>query len=60
MKTYSFKELVSKLSEVRSHEDLTAFCKAIDYSFQNGKITGKDNETLYNIVNYVVRREYVG
>lgn len=59
MKAYTFKDLVIKLSEVRSKENLEALCIDIDYSYQRDRITYKDNETLYNIINNVVKREYI-
>ena len=49
----TFKQLVEELSNVRTKEDLNRFCFQIDMSYQHGKITYKDNETLYRIVNNV-------
>ena len=56
----TFKQLVYELSEVRSKEDLNKLETEIYMSFTTGKITGKDNDALYNIINYVVKREYIG
>ena len=47
----SFKQLVVELSNVKTKEDLNRFCFQIDMSYQHGKITFQDNETLYRIVN---------
>ena len=49
----TFKQLVEELSNVKTKEDLNRFCFQIDMSYQHGKITFQDNETLYRIVNNV-------
>lgn len=49
----TFKQLVVELSNVRTKEDLNAFCADVDMSYQHDKITYQDNETLYRIVNHV-------
>lgn len=49
----SFKQLVVELSNVKTKEDLNQLCFQIDMSYQHGKITFQDNETLYRIVNNV-------
>lgn len=49
----TFKQLVVELSNVRTKEDLNPICFQIDMSYQHGKITYQDNETLYRIVNNV-------
>lgn len=56
----TFKQLVVELSNVRSKEDLNRFCFDIDMSYQHGKITYQDNETLYDIVRYVAADELRG
>ena len=56
----TFKQLVSQLAEVRTREDLWTLCGDIDRSYQHEKITYKDNETLYQIINHVVKRELIG
>ena len=56
----TFKQLVVELSNVRTKEDLNAFCFDIDMSYQHDKITYQDNETLYDIVRYVVAKELRG
>lgn len=56
----TFKQLVVELSNVRTKEDLYTFCGNVDMSYQHGKITYQDNETLYRIVNNVVKREFIG
>ena len=55
----TFKQLVVELSNVKTKEDLYTFCFDIDMSYQHGKITYQDNETLYRIVNNVVKREFI-
>lgn len=61
MKTYkTFKQLVTALSEIKTKEDLQHFCYEIDMSYQHDKITYTDNETLYKIINNVVKRELIG
>ena len=44
---------------VRCKEDLENFCFQVDVSYQHDKITYKDNDTLYYIVNNVVKRELI-
>ena len=56
----TFKQLVSQLAEVRTKEDLWTLCGDIDQSYQHEKITYKDNETLYQIINHVIKRELIG
>lgn len=56
----TFKQLISQLAEVRTKEDLWTLCGDIDQSYQHEKITYKDNETLYQIINHVVKRELIG
>ena len=58
MKEYTFKQLVERLAEIRSEDDCNRFCGDVDRSYQAGKITYKDNETFYNIINHVIRTEY--
>jgi hypothetical protein len=61
MKTYkTFKQLIAQLSEIRNKEDLWQFCAEVDMSYQHDKITANDNETIYKIINHVVKREYIG
>lgn len=55
----TFKQLVVELSNVRTKEDLYQFCCDVDMSYQHDKITYQDNETLYRIVNNVVKREFI-
>lgn len=55
----TFKQLVVELSNVRTKEDLYTFCDNVDMSYQHDKITYQDNETLYNIVRNVVKRELI-
>ena len=55
----TFKQLVVELSQVKSKDDLYNFCFNVDMSYQHNKITYQDNETLYTIVNKVVKREFV-
>lgn len=59
MKYLTFKELVNLLSTVRSKKDLWEFCYQVDLSYQHNKISYKDNDTLYYIVNNVVKREFI-
>lgn len=56
----TFKQLISQLAEVRTKEELWALCGEIDGSYQHEKITWQDNETLYQIINHVVKRELIG
>ena len=56
----TFKQLVRQLAEVKTREDLWTLCGAIDWSYQHNKITCQDNETLYKIINHVVKRELIG
>ena len=55
----TFKQLVVELSQVKSKSDLYNFCFNVDMSYQHEKITYQDNETLYTIVNKVVKREFI-
>lgn len=56
----TFKQLVVELSNVKTQEDCFKFCHDVDMSYQHDKITYQDNETLYRIVNNVVKRELIG
>lgn len=56
----TFKQLVAQLSEIKTTQDLWDLCGEIDRSYQHEKITYKDNETLYKIINNVVKRELIG
>ena len=56
----TYKKLVEQLSEIKTTEDLWNLCGEIDRSYQHEKITYKDNETLYKIINNVVKRELIG
>ena len=58
-KYLTYKQIINQLAEVRTKEDLQALCFAVDMSYQHEKITYKDQETFYNIVNYVVKREFI-
>ena len=58
-KYLTFKQLVVLLSTVRSKEDLNDFCCQVDMSYEHEKISYKDNDTLYYIVNNVVKREFI-
>ena len=58
-KYLTFKQLVVLLSTVRCKEDLQNFCFQVDMSYQHDKISYKDNDTLYYIVNNVVKREFI-
>lgn len=51
----TFKQLVQDLSEVTNKAELNALCFMIDMSYQHEKITYKDSETLYKIINKVVK-----
>ena len=55
----TFKQLVQQLAAVRTKADLYKFCFDIDMSYQHDKITYNDNETLYTIVNNVVKRDLI-
>lgn len=50
----TFKQLVGELATVKTAEDLRNLCANIDLSYQHDKITFKDNETLYGIINKFV------
>lgn len=56
----TYKQLVEQLSEIKTTEDLWNLCGEIDRSYQHEKITYKDNETLYKIINNVIKREFIG
>ena len=58
-KYLTFKQLVVLLSTVRCKEDLRNFCFQVDMSYLHDKISYKDNDTLYYIVNNVVKREFI-
>ena len=58
-KCLTFKQLVVLLSKVRCKEDLENFCYQVDMSYQHDRISYKDNDTLYYIVNNVVKREFI-
>lgn len=56
----TFKQLITDLAKVRSKDDLTRFMFDVDMSYQHDKITYKDNEVIYEIINNVVKREFIG
>ena len=56
----TFKQLVAQLSNVTNRAELWELCGEIDQSYQHEKITYKDNEILYKIINNVVKREFIG
>lgn len=58
-KYLTYKQVFSQLAEVRTKEELQALCFAVDMSYQHEKITYKDLETFFNIVNRVVKRELI-
>ena len=55
----TFKQLISQLAEVKSPEDLNILMGETDQSYQHEKITYKDQETIYKIINNVVKRELI-
>ena len=55
----TFKQLITDLAKVRSKDDLDRFMFDVDMSYQHGKITYKDNEIIYEIINNVVKREFI-
>ena len=59
MKYLTYKQLVNLLSEVKTTEDLWNFMHEVDMSFQHEKITWVDNETLYRIINNLVKPELI-
>ena len=56
----TFKQLITDLAKVRSKDDLYRFMYDVDMSYQHDKITYKDNEVIYEIINNVVKREFIG
>lgn len=56
----TFKQLITDLAKVRSKDDLYSFMFDVDMSYQHDKITYKDNEVIYEIINNVVKRELIG
>ena len=58
-KFLTHKQLVKLLSEVKTTEDLWSFTHEVDMSFQHEKITWEDNETLYRIVNNIIKPELI-
>lgn len=55
----TFKQLITDLAKVRSKDDLNRFMFDVDMSYQHDKITYKDNEVIYEIINNVVKREFI-
>lgn len=55
----TFKQLITDLAKVRSKDDLYRFMYDVDMSYQHDKITYKDNEIIYEIINNVVKREFI-
>lgn len=45
-----YKKIIQMLIEAETAEDIGKVCGTIDREFQNGKISWKDNEQLYNMV----------
>lgn len=45
-----YKKIIQMLIEAETGEDINKVCSAIDQAFQNGKISWKDNEQLYDLV----------
>ena len=48
----TFKQLITDLAKVRSKDDLYRFMYDVDMSYQHDKITYKDNELIYEIINF--------
>lgn len=59
MSVFTFKQLVELLAKVKTPEDLNQFCYNVDVSYQHGRITYKDNETFYAIINNLVKRDLI-
>ena len=55
----TFKQLITDLAKVRSKDDLYRLMYDVDMSYQHDKITYKDNEIIYEIINNVVKREFI-
>lgn len=45
-----YKKIIQMLIEAETQEDISRVCGTIDREFQNGKISWKDNEQLYDMV----------
>lgn len=45
-----YKKIIQMLIEAETEEDINKVCSTIDREFQNGKISWKDNEQLYDMV----------
>ena len=59
MEYKTFKQLITDLANIKTKEDLWTLCGAVDQSYQHEKITYKDSETIYRIINNVVKREFI-
>ena len=46
-----FKTLLQKIIEINNTADLTNVCSEIDMAFQKQKISFKDHEMLFNLIN---------
>lgn len=44
------RELLQKIVEMKTQEDVDAICCGIDMAYQNEKITAADNELLYDLI----------
>lgn len=55
----TFKQLIIQLAEVQIKEDLYNLMGEVDMSYQHEKITYKDQETIYKIINNIVKRDLI-
>ena len=48
-----YKKIIQMLIEAESAEDIGKVCAQISRAFQDGKITAKDNEQLFDLVSKI-------
>lgn len=49
----SFKQIISLIVIISSREEFLDVCTEIDISFENGKISWKDHELLYELISKI-------
>ena len=53
-----FKKLLARAIEIETKTQLDELCGDIDRAYQSGKITAKDNELLYRLINKYIGNKF--
>ena len=55
----TFKKAITEISKVDTRPELFDLLFRVDLSYQNGKMTYQDQETIYRLVNNQFRRDLI-